>query len=166
MHRCMPPCIYRPLRLLLLLRPPPPHPATPSSWTPFLLSSSIVRNQSSRHRRSPRRRPRRSNARAECQLFLSLSLSPPFSFRLFSFPLCFSRSDPALRLLSSLPPSTSDGRRRPGPNSFPIYDRRKRLGGTRGFEASGTKMVENGSFRQIRRFLREGDIRREMIGFE
>lgn len=99
----------RPLRPLLLLRPPPPHPATPSSWTPFLLSSSIVRNQSSRHRRSPRRRPRRSNARAECQLFLSLSLSPPFSFRLFSFPLCFSRSDPALRLLSSLPRRVTGG---------------------------------------------------------
>lgn len=154
-------------RPLLLLRPPPPHPATPSSWTPFLLSSSIVRNQSSRHRRSPRRRPRRSNARAECQLFLSLSLSPPFSFRLFSFPLCFSRSDPALRLLSSLPPSTSDGRRRPGPNSFPIYDRRKRLDGTRGFEASGTKMVEN--VRRIKGFLEKVSRyswRFEMIGFE
>lgn len=88
-----------------------------------------------------------------------LSLSPPLppvSLVFFaSFPLCFSRSDPALRLPP--PPLPSDGRRRPGPNSFPIYDRRKRLGGT-GFRVSGTKMVENGSFRRIRaaRWIREG----------
>lgn len=93
----------RPLRPLLLLRPPPPHPATPSSWTPFLLSSSIVRNQSSRHRRSPRRRPRRSNARAECQLFLSLSLLVlPSRFACFLFPSVFRAP---IRLSGSSPPS-------------------------------------------------------------
>lgn len=130
--------------------------ATPSSWTPFLLSSIPSRHRRPRRRR--RRRSRRSNARAECQLFPSLLVPslPPVSLVFFaSFPLCFSRSDPALRLPPS--PLASDGRRRPGPNSFPIYDRRKRLGGT-GFRVSGTKMVENGSFRRIRaaRWIREG----------
>lgn len=158
MHRCMPPCIYLPPSPP---RPPPPSAPTAtngpaaSSHPPPLLRGPLFS--------SPRYPPvivvlvvavvvaHVDRTRVQNVNCSPLSLSPPLppvSLVFFaSFPLCFSRSDPALRLPP--PPLASDGRRRPGPNSFPIYDRRKRLGGT-GFRVSGTKMVENGSFRRIR----------------